>query len=726
MNAFFSHHSHRSRHEELTMKAEISHIGYAPTKNYSGVYQQQGRMLVDRDWNEFCNVMLSHLQVLGDQAIGTGSPRHGGLLTPTFGIRDEGGLVAAGGIIATVSRHAKSEQAVSLYYSQNQLPIGLRINDVKDGAEFYAVTVDKAILYADVWERTVIAIEDLDLLDPALHGADTCFRSQRMAQLKIARKEDLLTGDDPCNPQFQPRRIPTIGNAEFTIALVKAEELADNCDPCSADADIDSIIPNELFRLEIHRVEFDKERQPEKIWLKWSNENGSRELFATEARPTNFSYEFFSTDTELLVGMPSDDWQAPELLTGVLDPVKPEDTVKILPRIRQWDGWLMLLRDAEGWIFKSGTHVGVPLTDNSCKIKDGSMSLVIGNRKITLKLAERSFLAGDYWLAIGRSRAVGVDRYRALSELPIGIKHHYLVLGEAALKPEATTLTALTAHDRRRLQHPSLTCLDASDIGYDPKDCAYLAGTTTVQTALDKLCVREKEENQHGKIIDVSWKAAGKFENDALVKRDVLKGALVISFDQEILEPQSISSDILVLTAEPPARSAEDQPSIFRSVIICGHVEAGGKSIYFLPNDRAIDQALAQFNWGDAAECKPKEGVRFRIKLMGRFFRSAENKLPFDCYVPGFPNGDRIELLIGKEGIGYPSDFEAWFYVDPTLKRIRFDEAVVADLEAIDIPRERAQIIFEQLRIAPNLEALAVAVDLTPNERLRIQEKFQR
>jgi hypothetical protein len=365
--------------------------------------------------------------------------------------------------------------------------------------------------------------------------------------------------------------------------------------------------------------------------------------------------------------MPSDDWQSPELLTGVLDPAKPEDTVKILPRIRQWDGWLMLQRDLGGWVFKSGIHGGTPLTDNSCKIKDGAMTLIIGNRKVTLILDKKSFLTGDYWLALGRSRAVGVDRYRALSELPIGIKHHYLIFGQAELTDATTTLTTRTPHDERRLQHPSLTCLDASHIGYDPKDCAYLAGTTTVEAALDKLCAREKEKNQHGKIVDVIWKAAGKFENDALVKRDVLKGALVISFDQEILEPQSISSDILILTAEPPARSAEDQPSIFRSVSICGHVEAGGKSIYFLPNDRAIDQALAQFNWGDAAECKPKEGVRFRIKLMGRFFRSAENKLPFDCYVPGYFDNDRINLEIGEAGIGHPSDFEAWFYVAPNF-----------------------------------------------------------
>jgi hypothetical protein len=59
-------------------------------------------------------------------------------------------------------------------------------------------------------------------------------------------------------------------------------------------------------------------------------------------------------------------------------------------------------------------------------------------------------------------------------------------------------------------------------------------------------------------------------------------------------------------------------------------------------------------------------------------------------------------------------------------RQSRLSEAVVADLEAIDIACLSAQARLEQLRIAPNLKALAVAIDLTPNKRLRIQERFRR
>ena len=63
------------------MKAEISHIGLHRERHFTGVYQQQGRMLLDRDWNELCDVLAQLGTAIGSQAIGTGVPRHGGLLS---------------------------------------------------------------------------------------------------------------------------------------------------------------------------------------------------------------------------------------------------------------------------------------------------------------------------------------------------------------------------------------------------------------------------------------------------------------------------------------------------------------------------------------------------------------------------------------------------------------------------------------------------------------------
>ena len=43
------------------MSTQISRDSYRPGQRYSGVYQQQGRMLVDADLNEFVDVLKARL-----------------------------------------------------------------------------------------------------------------------------------------------------------------------------------------------------------------------------------------------------------------------------------------------------------------------------------------------------------------------------------------------------------------------------------------------------------------------------------------------------------------------------------------------------------------------------------------------------------------------------------------------------------------------------------------
>src|SRR5258707_5058687 len=103
------------------MKAELSQIGMYLEPHYSGVFQQQGRMLVDRDWNELCETLRHLGRVAASEAIGTGVPRHGGMIgSPTPGALDiinTGGLVAADGVIGEVRPRATGH----LYLKQRDL-----------------------------------------------------------------------------------------------------------------------------------------------------------------------------------------------------------------------------------------------------------------------------------------------------------------------------------------------------------------------------------------------------------------------------------------------------------------------------------------------------------------------------------------------------------------------------------------------------------------------------
>jgi hypothetical protein len=568
------------------MKAEISNLGLHRERHFTGVYLQQGRLLVDRDWNELCEILRHLGTAVVSEAIGTGVPRHDGLLSrpaaanPTLILRGEGGRVAATGVIGeALPRHPVAK--TSIYQNQFDLPDTVRnlslplqpsapvatkaatikkpspakkskaVQDISPALEIQqpkplpnkpqplqSGSLDKKLLYVDIWDRVVTVFETDpalagDLIDPALHGADSCFRKQRLVQIKAGSLDDLAKLDDPCLPVFLPERIPPKGNAVFAAGLTQAGEGPDPCDPCAEQVTIERSVTNHLFRLEVHSVEYNAKRQPAKLVLKWSQDNGSRELrpadFATMGDPKKHSYEYFSDATERLLGMRSDDWVAEEFLRGVLDPADSEQASAILPRIREWDGWCRLEGGSGAWTVAGGRDAGGPL-GKGASIATGTLQVQVaaGGFAFTLALDGNTFLPGDYWLALVRTRAPETQRVRVISPAPVGIGHHYCILGVATAKEYDVLFEQLSAYDLRRLQHPSLTCLNATDIAFAKPcstsiysqptanqiqnvadalmllcnvtaeqinfaaDCGYLNGakTDTVKKALEALCIQ--------------------------------------------------------------------------------------------------------------------------------------------------------------------------------------------------------------------------------------------
>jgi Family of unknown function (DUF6519) len=835
------------------MKAEISNNGFRPAKSYSGVYQQQGRVLLDRDWNEWLSILLEQQRGISSQSIGTGVPRHGGLLEPDSGvlaIRNQGGLIAAAGVIGEAVRRSKRDAGMALYAAQRDLPNTVRKDDA-GGEQPLQAKPASGIVYADIWERTVTALEDGELLDAALHGADTCFRTQRMAQLKTALMEDMDPASDPCNPGFLTGRIPSAGNGEFDIELTSAGEAADECDPCALEMTIERSVANHLFRLEVHNVEFGKKRQPQKLRLKWSNENGAREYraadFAAEADPNSFSYEFFSTETEHLSGMPSDDWVPAQVLCGVIDPANPADTAMFLPRIREWDGWLSLELSGGKWQFKEGRHGGLKIEPGGagnrvCEIKNGVMHLTVNGVAITLTLDGKSFLTGDYWLALGRTRQQGAERLKRISALPVGIRHHYCVLGEGTFKDKTTFFEKLNPFDLRRLQHPSLTCLDAKDIGYTADKCAFLASATNVQQALDALCKRSHlalrmsagtgqegfdgdvltspievlVEDQDGRpvagaevrleavhpksggaptdllaaaaapaaeaatqiltsdadgyvyafwringaegvhsvsaalvtapqgpsgklwytaklvprtqssnlpqIKGVEWLDGTEYRNDVAVSLGTVSKGLRIHLTSSLAEPDSISNDVCILTAERAENL--DGGIAFDLVALCAVVKVEDNMLIVLPEPKSLQRLLAQHLGVEALECTPKEGMRIRLRLIGRFVMTKEGAL-LDGFVPSFPKSGQVTLDFSRPGIGHVSDFESWFYLAPNRRTIPIRQAVDADLTALGFSRVRRLRFREVAANSASMDLFIEKFQPTPEELVIIKQNFE-
>ncbi|MCG8421113.1 MAG: DUF6519 domain-containing protein [Proteobacteria bacterium] len=52
------------------MKAQISRLSQQLRRRYSGVYQQQGRMLTDADWNELMDIVKQHVAAVVADIVG--------------------------------------------------------------------------------------------------------------------------------------------------------------------------------------------------------------------------------------------------------------------------------------------------------------------------------------------------------------------------------------------------------------------------------------------------------------------------------------------------------------------------------------------------------------------------------------------------------------------------------------------------------------------------------
>jgi hypothetical protein len=429
------------------MKTEISRDSHRPEKRYSGVYQQQGRMLTDADWNELVEILKERLNdalkdVVGNKAGSMGgTPRHRALKVvdeapEIFKIKP--GHIYVDGVEAQIPG-----DTTILYNAQSDFPSPP------------PTPTDDCVLYADVWERTVTHLMDERLRDKGLHGADTCTRKQTMVQVKWCPKT--------VDPE-QSAKNPPKGDAELSLKLLQTSTQPDPCDPCAAQLDVESKTGNYLFRVEVHDVQGEA-NDPSEITLKWSSENGAEQFEALptkEEMPAGFIsdkwiYEFFDKTSEKHLGVhlaPDFTPSREELKEGY------PDTVPTRSFVRRWDGYCTL--DLSSKTLIKGMDRGVTLSTSKASdapgyVKiDSSLQIILASVKFDMVLDGKKFGAGDYWLADVREAEhdpLDPEKSKLIeSETPQGIEHHYLTLGNVA----GGTLQPNSEMDRK-YAFPSLT-----------------------------------------------------------------------------------------------------------------------------------------------------------------------------------------------------------------------------------------------------------------------------
>jgi hypothetical protein len=240
------------------MSGDYTRFTFDPRNRYSGVLMQQGRVQLDSDWNEEIDILKRRIRTTTLDILGpVGVPyvvspdafKIGWLPGPPPNLSIGPGRFYVEGI--QIEAFAEDN---ATYNTQPFFPPQL--------AGFpppQLPTAGDAVVYLDVWEREVTYIEDPDLLDVALGGADTTTRRQTVWQVRVDAVDNAACGMAVGEP-------PSAG--QLTSRAIAPPDPDDPCilPPASGYRGLE----NRLYRVEIHNG-----GPLGTARFKWSRDNGS-------------------------------------------------------------------------------------------------------------------------------------------------------------------------------------------------------------------------------------------------------------------------------------------------------------------------------------------------------------------------------------------------------------------------------------------------------------------
>jgi hypothetical protein len=424
------------------MKGDFTRFTHRPSQGYSSVMLQQGRVLLDADWNEQRAISLARERTFASDAIG----------------RAGGPIGATGFAVSVVRGGAGLELSAGRYYVDGILCELERPTSISEQPSMPGIDPTRGLepghyaVYLDVWERHVTHIEDPAIKEKALGGPDHTTRSQVVAQVKFA---PIRLPEDDCPMLAAP--------AAFAAWIEeKRGRMSAAVDPTPADADPCLVPPeagyrgleNQLYRVEIHRPGDGGE-----VTFKWSRDNGSvvtawtgtpdldqpnrievSDLGDAERgfRADGSMYVEVCDDTDDLRGTPGilarliDADEASRTLT-LAEPVNAKGDPVVLvrgddahhPRVRRWDGSPRRIDDVD--VNEDGI---------------GWITLEYGIRVRFELGAGQHYRPGDHWLIPARTIDGSIDWQPNELQEPHGIDHHYACLAAVTLERTGTFILA--------------------------------------------------------------------------------------------------------------------------------------------------------------------------------------------------------------------------------------------------------------------------------------------
>ena len=476
------------------MKSDITRDTFHPSKHYSRVISQQGRVTLDADNNEQTSILLHYLRTLATDLIG---PYAAPIMRPGFGLMSENDAV-----FITPGRYYVNGILVQndARVSYTEQPY-LVVPDDDPFANAIAAKADASFwVYLDVWERLVTSLEDDSIRESALGGPDTCSRAQvawqvraldmttnaqkKKAQQRIEALQNqlerlniLLAGQPPEAEELINAKISRVNKK---IDLVKKlQQRLDNNAPFGKDdcaLPLDQLLPrsdasmaarlnpglqivdacitspdskyrgaeNQLYRVEVHRGGVEGEAT-----IKWSRENGSvatswigsteYDLFVTNARGFSAGnwVELMDDATELQ-GFPGTLARLSKVQGGTLTVDSDSVDQELLawssearnPRIRRWDHF-----QTEDTVLEDDGSILI--VETAPGTSDDDATWIDLEDAIQVQFSQGGeYRTGDYWLIPARVATGGIEWPPAEGGMtkqlaPRGVLHHFAPLAFA-------------------------------------------------------------------------------------------------------------------------------------------------------------------------------------------------------------------------------------------------------------------------------------------------------
>lgn len=299
------------------------------------------------------------------------------------------------------------------------------------------------LFYLDVWQRYITPLDDPQIQEVALGGADTATRTKIIWQVKA----------EPIDDQSCSSTLPDwkLSKGKLKARTTPPEPSTDLCKlpPTTGYKRLE----NQLYRVEIHRGGELKEGSANLVTFKWSRENGSVVTAIEKIDGSKLIVADLGKDEVL--GFASNQWvevldDRLELngepghlaLITTIDPDTREITLNEPPnaidmtrhaKLRRWDQLNPRKRS-------DVTADGVSITPSTWIPLEEGIEVWFSSETDT-----KTYKTGDYWLIPARTATAEIEwppydpEQEPIAQLPLGIEHHYCCLAIATFNDKTKT-----------------------------------------------------------------------------------------------------------------------------------------------------------------------------------------------------------------------------------------------------------------------------------------------